>query len=117
MAPAHPRRQLALRIGAVLLIGYGILAYLVLPATWTHYEHQKKLAGVTMVTLTAQSIQGDPINFGLVGAKEDVICAVYAAAWYPADPIILRSKCRNHCVKRRRGHGAGSTASNALIEI
>jgi hypothetical protein len=91
MAPAHPRRKLALRIGTVLLIGYGILAYLVLPATWTHYEHQKKLAGVTMVTLTAQGIQGDPINFGLVGAKEDVICAMHAAAWYPADPITLRS--------------------------
>ena len=91
MTPAHPRRKLALRIGAALLIGYGILAYLVLPATWSHYEHQKKLAGVTMITLTAQGIQGDPINFGLVGAKEDVICAMHAAGWYPADPITWRS--------------------------
>jgi hypothetical protein len=44
-----------------------------------------------MLTLTAQGIQGDPINFGLVGTKDDVICAMHAAGWYPADPITFRS--------------------------
>ena len=44
-----------------------------------------------MVTRTAQGIPGDPINVGLVGAKADVLCAMHAAAWYPADPITLRS--------------------------
>jgi hypothetical protein len=44
-----------------------------------------------MVTRTAQGIPGDPINVGLVGSKPDVLCAMHAAGWYPADPITLRS--------------------------
>ena len=44
-----------------------------------------------MVTRTAQGIPGDPINVGLVGTKADVLCAMHAAAWYPADPITFRS--------------------------
>jgi len=61
---------------------------------WTHYEHQKGLAGLPMVTRTAQGIPGDPINVGLVGSKEDVLCAMHAAAWYPADPITFRSSLK-----------------------
>lgn len=44
-----------------------------------------------MVTRTAQGIPGDPINVGLVGRKEDVVQAMNAAGWYPADPITLKS--------------------------
>jgi hypothetical protein len=62
-----------------------------LPFAWTHFEHQKRLAGLSMVTRTAQGIPGDPINVGLVGSKPDVLCAMHAAGWYPADPITLRS--------------------------
>jgi hypothetical protein len=61
------------------------------PSGLTHYEHQKGLAGHPMLTRTAQGIPGDPINVGLVGAKADVLCAMHDAAWYPADPITLRS--------------------------
>jgi len=73
------------------LIVYIVLAYIVLPLAWTHYEHQKGLADVPMVTRTAQGIPGDAINVGLVGTKEDVLCAMHAAGWSPADPITLRS--------------------------
>lgn len=75
----------------VLIGGYGLLAYVLLPAFWTHYEHQKELADLPMVTRTAQDIPGDPINVGLVGDTRDVLCAMHAAGWYPADPITLRS--------------------------
>jgi hypothetical protein len=44
-----------------------------------------------MVTRTAQGIPGDPMNVGLVGTQEDVLCAMHAADWHPADPITLRS--------------------------
>jgi hypothetical protein len=44
-----------------------------------------------MVTRTADFIPGDPINVGVVGSKEAVLCAMNAAAWYPADRITLRS--------------------------
>ncbi|HSV22425.1 MAG TPA: LssY C-terminal domain-containing protein [Xanthobacteraceae bacterium] len=70
---------------------YGLIAYIVLPLGWTHYEHQKKLAGLTMVTRTGQDIPGGPINVGLVGSKEDVLCAMHAAHWDPADPITFKS--------------------------
>jgi len=75
----------------LILCCYGVLAYLLLPFAWTHYEHQKRLAGLSMVTRTAQGIPGDPINVGLVGSKADVLCAMHAAGWYPADPITLKS--------------------------
>src|SRR3954465_10229197 len=84
-----------LRRAVVGLIGvaalYGVLAYVVLPLAWTHHEHQKGLAGLEMVTRTAQGIPGDPINVGLIGEKGDIICAVHTAGWYPADPITLKS--------------------------
>jgi LssY C-terminus len=44
-----------------------------------------------MVTRTAQGIPGDPINVGLIGDDKDVLCAMQAAGWYPADPVTLRS--------------------------
>jgi hypothetical protein len=81
---------LATAAGAIVGL-YFLLAYVVLPLTWRHYEHQRELAGAPMLTRTANGIPGDPINVGLVGAREDVLCAMNAAGWYPADPITLRS--------------------------
>ena len=91
MAISHSKIKVALAVVAIILVCYGMIAYILLPQTWTHYEHQKKLAGLTMLTRTAQGIPGDPINVGLVGSREDVLCAMHAAAWYPADPITFRS--------------------------
>ena len=83
------RRAVILTV--LMLGGYGLLAYLVLPGLWTHYEHQRGLADLPMVTRTAQDIPGDPMNVGLIGDTADVICAMHAAGWYPADPITLKS--------------------------
>jgi len=82
------------RASAILLVvmaAYIVLAYIVLPALWTHHERQEGLAGLEMVTRTAQGIPGDPINVGLIGDKGDILCAMHAAGWYPADPITLKS--------------------------
>jgi hypothetical protein len=70
---------------------YGLLAYVVLPALWTHHEHQKGLASLPMVTRTGQGIPGDPINVGLIGEAKDILCAMHTSGWYPADPITLKS--------------------------
>jgi hypothetical protein len=70
---------------------YLLLAYIVLPLTWRHYEHQHALEGFSMVTRTASGIPADPINVGMVGSRDDVLCAMNAAGWDPADPITLRS--------------------------
>ena len=79
----------------LIAVGLGVLyvalAYVVLPWVWNHHEHQKALAGLSMVTRTKEGIPGDPINVGLVGSKAEVLCAMNAAGWYPADPITLRT--------------------------
>jgi LssY C-terminus len=80
-----------LRFSLSVVLAYTLLAYVLLPALWSHYEHQKGLADLPMVTRTAQGIPGDPINVGLIGDNRDVLCAMQAAGWYPADPVTLRS--------------------------
>jgi hypothetical protein len=77
-----------------ILVAYAIIAYVGLPLLWTHYEHQKGLAGLPMLTSTAQGIPGDPLNVGLVGTRDDVLCAMHAATWYPADPITFGSSLK-----------------------
>lgn len=91
--PRHDRSRLErfLLIALGVVIAYTILAYVALPALWTHHEHQRGLADLPMVTRTAQGIPGDPINVGLIGDRLDVLCAMQAAGWYPADPVTLRS--------------------------
>jgi LssY C-terminus len=91
MARRHSKVKLAIGVLAVVIAAYGLMAYIVLPLAWSHYEHQKGLAGRPMVTRTAQGIPGDPINVGMVGTRNDVLCAMHTAAWYPADPITLQS--------------------------
>jgi hypothetical protein len=83
------RRWLAVLAGG--LIGYLILAYIVLPALWKHYEHEPGLAALPMVTRTGSGVPGDALNVGLVASKEDVLRAMHAADWFPADPITLRT--------------------------
>lgn len=90
-SPDHARLERVLLLALALVGAYALLAYLALPALWTHYEHQRGLANLPMVTRTAQGIPGDPINVGLVGDNKDVLCAMQAAGWYPADPVTLRS--------------------------
>ena len=89
----HPRGRLErfLLTALCAVLAYTVLAYLVLPALWSHYEHQRGLADLPMVTRTAQGIPGDPINVGLIGDKRDVLCAMQAAGWLPADPVTARS--------------------------
>jgi hypothetical protein len=87
----HARLQRVLLWLLAVVLVYAALAYLVLPAFWTHYEHQKGLAALPMVTRTKQGIPGDPINIGLIGNEKEVLCAMNAAKWYPADPVTFRS--------------------------
>jgi len=74
-----------------VLIAYGALAYAILPALWRHHEREPGLASLPMVTRTASGIPGDALNVGLVGNKDDVLRAMHAAGWFPADPITLRT--------------------------
>jgi hypothetical protein len=91
---APRRRRLLPRVltGVVAAAAaYFLLAYVVMPRLWFHHEHQPGLAAKPAVTTTPSGIPGDPLNVGLVGAKNDVILALARAGWYPADPITLKS--------------------------
>jgi hypothetical protein len=76
---------------AVVALIYGAIAYIILPAAWTHHEHQPGLSRESMVTHTKQGIPGDALNVGLFGDRATVIRAMHEAGWYPADPITLKS--------------------------
>ena len=39
-------------------------------------------------------IHGDPVNVGLIGTKEELIAAMLAAKWQPADPITFKSSVK-----------------------
>src|ERR1700721_3107441 len=86
-----PNRRRGLLVLATVAIVYLMLAYVVLPALWTHHEREPGLATLSMVTRTGTGIPGDALNVGLVGSQEDVLRAMQAAGWFPADPVTLRT--------------------------
>jgi hypothetical protein len=82
-------------LGALAAIGaaYLLIAYLVLPLLWREHEagHHPALDTAPTVTLNADGIPGDPINVALVGSRSELVAAILAAGWHPADPITLRT--------------------------
>jgi hypothetical protein len=57
-------------------------------------EAQSALDDAPRVTLTMTKIHGDPINVALIGTKEELIAAMVAAKWQPADPITFKSSLK-----------------------
>lgn len=96
-AGAHPdsrrRRRLirVLRTVLALIVAWLLVAYLILPALWRHYEHQPALEIAPKTTRTAQGIPGDPLNVGLIGTEHEVVRALLGSGWDAADPVTLRS--------------------------
>jgi hypothetical protein len=75
------------------IVGYLVVAYVVLPIFWTRYtRHHPALADIPNVTHTADGIPGDPLNVALIGTENDLTRVMRAAQWYPADPLTLRSR-------------------------
>jgi hypothetical protein len=91
---AGVRRRLFLFVGGILLL-YLVTAYIILPLAWrTDIRRHPDLIGSPDITHTASGIPGDPLNISLVGSEADIIRAMTAAKWYPADPITFRSSVR-----------------------
>ncbi len=92
--PVSRRRRILVRtfkvVGA-LAVAWLLLAYLILPALWRHYEHQPALEGAPKTTRTAQGIPGDPLNVGLIGTEPQVVRAMLGSGWDAADPVTLES--------------------------
>src|ERR1700761_8235649 len=87
----HPSRRRGFQLLGIVAFTYLLLAYVVLPALWSHHEHEPGLASLPMVTHTSTGIPGDALNVGLVGSEADVLRAMEAAGWFPADPVTFRS--------------------------
>ena len=95
-----------LYVTALIVATYLLLAYAVLPWMWTHYEQQQGLQSHPMVTRTVQGIPGDPLNVGLVGSKDEIVHAILAAGWSPADPVLSERHWRLPAAFSSKGHTA-----------
>jgi hypothetical protein len=97
VAEAQRRRRRVARWRMVLwlLVAWAVAAYLLVPWIWkVYFRHHRAFADVQRVTHTADGHPGDPLNIGLVGTEAQIIRAMTAAGWYPADPITFRSSVR-----------------------
>ena len=99
MKTRHFRRFLkgslrAVAFAALLLPSYALLAYVLLPASWHSYQSRVTRRDPA-VSYTAEAIPADPLNVTLVGSRAQVIAAMRAARWLPADRITLRSGWRD----------------------
>lgn len=79
----------------LFLPGYGLLAYVVVPAAWSRYERRQPSREALKITYTAERIPGDPLNVALVATRTELVAAMRAAGWTEADPISLRSGLRD----------------------
>jgi hypothetical protein len=94
-SPRSSRRKYVLRLVLGVVVVYLLGAYMLVPLIWrTVMERHPDLSGGPRVTETANHIPGDPVNLALVGSEAELVRALTAAHWYPADPITLRSSLR-----------------------
>lgn len=74
---------------------YALFSYVVMPVSWRQYYRLAGPPALSAVTRTAEGIAADPLNVALVGTRNDVVQAMRAAGWCPADRITLRSGLRD----------------------
>jgi hypothetical protein len=93
--PATSRVRRHLRGGTRALGGllslYLGLAYFLMPAWWHYHYRHPALRAAPKTTQTAQGIPGDPLNVALIGPRTEVVRALLAAGWRPADPTTIRT--------------------------
>ncbi len=88
-------RRNRFRIVIVVFAIWGFAAYLLLPWLWKEYfRHHSKFSNVSSITQTADRHPGDPVNIAIVGTDEQLIRAMTAAGWFPADPITFSTSVR-----------------------
>jgi hypothetical protein len=83
------------RITLGIALAYFLVAYLILPRLWKHHETRHAVFDDSpRVTQTGSDIPGDPLNIALIGTEEEVIRALTAARWNPANALTFRSSVR-----------------------
>jgi hypothetical protein len=81
----------SVKILIVLLAGWMLAAYVILPALWRHYEHHPALEDAPKISVTKSGIPGDPLNVALIGSEAELVHVMLRAGWDPADPITFRT--------------------------
>ena len=95
MGPQRRRRRALRWIIVWLLAGWAVTAYVLAPSIWkTYFRYHRVLEDVQRLTHTADGHPGDPLNIGVVGTETQIVSAMSAAGWFPADPITFRSSVR-----------------------
>jgi len=90
---SHGRRRW--RLALYILAAWAVAAYLVVPWIWKEYfRHHAPFTDAPRITHTGDGHPGDPLNIALVGNNQEVVHAMTAAGWYPADPITFESSVR-----------------------
>jgi len=94
-----PRRPIwgrgLLFLACTVFLLYLLVAYVILPLAWrTVIRRHPDLSRGPRVTHTPNGIPGDPVNIALVGSESEIIHAMTADGWYPADPVTFRSSVR-----------------------
>jgi hypothetical protein len=95
--PARKPRILRLFSGifVAVVVLYFLGAYVIAPLAWKRdVRLHRDLFAAPRITHTPSGIPGDPINCALLGTESDVVHAMLAAKWDPADPITFRSSLR-----------------------
>jgi len=89
------RRLRVIQVGVFIVLLYLFAAYLVTPSLWKRdVRRHPELFDAPRITHTPSGILGDPLNVALVGSESDLIHAMLAAKWYPADALTFRSNLR-----------------------
>jgi len=83
-------RPVFFAVCAIILV-YALVSYALLPEFWRHYEGHERIAGLALVTKTKLGIPGDALNVAAEGDEADVVCALTAAGWAPADATTIRT--------------------------
>lgn len=85
----------ALAFLAAALLAWIAVSYLMLPEWWKGHERRHPLLDrAPRVTTTAAGIPGDPLNLLVIGSEPELVSALLAAGWFPADPITLETCIR-----------------------
>jgi hypothetical protein len=108
-------RRAVYTVGTLLLV-WLVLAYVVAPMLWTHYEHHRRMADAPKTTFLATGVPGDPLNIALVGSEKQLVDAMIRAGWKAADKTTLKSSLKiAHSVLSNRAYDTAPVSTLYLF--
>ena|GEM_PF-842897 len=64
------------------------------PKAWSETNLQPGIAAFPNINKTKSGRSGDLINVGLVGTRVEIVAAMKAAGWFPADPVTAKTSLK-----------------------